>query len=81
MFFLFVLFCFVLFFRAALMAFGSSQAKGRIPAAAAGLHYSRSHSGFEPCLKPTPQLTGMTDPLREVRVEPISSWSFLFLFF
>ena len=74
-FFLFVfLFCFVLFFRAALVAFGGSQARGRIRAAAAGLHYSHSHSGFEPCLKPTPQLTGMTDPPREVRVEPISSW-------
>ena len=36
--------------RAAPMAYGSSQAKGQIRAAAAGLHYSHSNSKSECCL-------------------------------
>ena len=49
-------FWFFLVFRAAPVAYGSSQASGQIEAA--GLHNPRS----EPCLQPTPQLTTMLDP-------------------
>ena len=40
------------------VAYGGSQARGRI----AGLHHSHSHGGSEPCLRPTPQLTATPDP-------------------
>ena len=53
-------FCF--FFRHAPTACGSSQAPGRIWAAAAGLHHSHIDVGPEPCLWTTPQLTAMLDP-------------------
>ena len=43
------------------MAYGSSQARGQIGAAAAGLCHSHSSAG-EPCLQSTPQLTAMPDP-------------------
>ena len=43
-------------------AHGSSQATGRIGAAAAGLHHSHSHAGSEPHLCPTPQLGATPDP-------------------
>ena len=33
-----------------LMAYGSSQARDQIGAAAAGLHHGHSHVGSEPCL-------------------------------
>ena len=36
------------------VAYGSSQARGRIGAAPAGLHYSNSKVGSEGCLQPTP---------------------------
>ena len=53
--------CFVcLFFRAEPMAYGSSQCRGQIRAAAAGLCHS--NMGFKPCLQPTPQLMAMLDP-------------------
>ena len=55
------LFCF-LHFRAAPVAYGSSQAKGQIGAAAAGLHHSHSNLGSKLCLQPTPQLTAVPDP-------------------
>ena len=58
-FFLFV--CF-LFFRATPAVFGSFQARGQIGAIAAGPHHSYSHARSEPCLRPTPQLTAMSDP-------------------
>ena len=48
--------------RAALKAYGGSQARGLIGAVAAGLHHSHSYSGSEPRLRPTPQLTAMPDP-------------------
>ena len=35
------------FFRAARTAYGGSQARGRIGAAAAGLHHSHSNGGYE----------------------------------
>ena len=38
------------FFRAAPAAYGSSQARGGIRAAAAGLHHSHSNTGSEPRL-------------------------------
>ena len=60
----FVLFCFCLFAvsRAALAAYGGSQARGLIGAVAAGLHQSHSNSGSEPRLQPTPQVTAMPGP-------------------
>ena len=58
----FVLFCFVLLFRAAPAAYGDSQARGLIRAAAAGLHHNHSNTGSKPHLRPTPQLAAMTDP-------------------
>jgi len=59
--FLFV-FVFFFFFRAAPTAYGGSQAKGRIGAAAAGLHHSHSSARLKPRLRPTPQLTATQDP-------------------
>ena len=59
--FLFVLSFFV-FSRATPMAYGGSQAKGRIGAAVASLHQSHSKSGSEPHLRPIPQLTAKPDP-------------------
>ena len=49
-------------FRAAPMACGVSQARGRIGATAAGLHHSHSNTRSKPPLPPTPQLTAMPDP-------------------
>ena len=40
----------ILRFRATPAAYGSSQARGRIGAAAAGPHHSHSHMGSEPRL-------------------------------
>ena len=57
--------CFVLFvcllFRAALEAYGGSQARGQVGATAAGLRQSHNNARSEPCLQPTPQLTTMPD--------------------
>ena len=58
-------------------AYGSSQARGWIGAAAAGLHHSPSNARSEPCLWPTPQLTAMPDPLPTEwgqGIKPLSSW-------
>ena len=49
-------------FRAATMAYGSSQARGQIRATAGGLHHSHSNTGSEPHLQPTPQFMAMLDP-------------------
>ena len=57
----FVLFCFFLF-RVAPAAYGGSQTRGPVGAAAAGLHHSHSSSGSKPHLRPTPQLTATPDP-------------------
>ena len=51
---------FVCFFRAVHVAYGSSQARGRITAAAAGLYHS--NAGSNPCLRSTPQLMETADP-------------------
>ena len=39
-------------FRAAPVAYGNSQARGRIGAASSGLCHSHSNAGFEPHLQP-----------------------------
>jgi len=49
----FLVFCVFLLFRAALVAYGSSQARGGIGAAAASLHHRHSNIGSKPCLQPT----------------------------
>ncbi|WP_447305893.1 hypothetical protein, partial [Escherichia coli] len=51
----------LLLFRAALKAYGRSQARGQIGAVAAGLHHSHSNSGSKPHLLPTPQLMATPD--------------------
>ena len=53
---------FFFLFRAAPVAYGSSQARGRIRAIAAGLHHSHSNTRSEPHLQPTPQLMATPDP-------------------
>ena len=53
--------CFLLF-RAAPIAYGSSQARGGIGAIAAGLCHSHSNKRSKPHLQPTPQLTATLDP-------------------
>ena len=60
--FTYLLFYLFLLFRAAFIAYGGSQAWGRIGAAASGLHHSYSHVGSELRLCPTPQLTATPDP-------------------
>ena len=56
-------------FRAAPVAYGGSQARGLIGAAAAGLPQSHSNAGSEPYLQPTPQLTAnqILNPLSKAR--------------
>ena len=49
-------------FRAASMAYGGSQARDQIGAAAPSLCHSYSNVGFKPRLRPTPQLTATLDP-------------------
>ena len=49
-------------FRAALAAYGGSQARGVIGAVATGLYHSHSDARSEPHLQPTPQLTATPDP-------------------
>ena len=61
-FFFFFVFCLFVFLGAAPVAYGNSQARDLIRAAAAGLHHSHSNTGFEPQMQPTPQLTAMSDP-------------------
>ena len=55
---------FYLFFllMATPMAYGYSQARGRIRATAASLHHSHSNKGSEPQLQPTPQVMATPDP-------------------
>ena len=57
----FIYFIFLLF-RAALTAYGGSQARGWVRATAASLHQSHSNTRSEPHLQPTPQLTATLDP-------------------
>ena len=55
-------FFFFLLFRAALTAYGGSQARGLIEGTAAGLCHSHSHSRSKLCLRLIPQLTVTPDP-------------------
>ena len=48
--------------RATLMAYGSSQARDQIRAAATGLHLSHSHTRWEPHLESTLQFVAMPYP-------------------
>ena len=61
--------CLFAFSGAAPMAYGGSQARGRIRAVAAVLHQSHSDAGSELHLRPTPQLLAMPDsqPLSKAR--------------
>ena len=52
-----------LLFRAAPVAYGSSQVRDEIGAAADGLSHSHSSLGPEPHLRPTPPLTATSVPL------------------
>ena len=54
--------CFFAFSRAAPAAYGGSQARGPIEAVAGSLLQSHSNVGYEPRLRPTPQLTAIPDP-------------------
>ena len=58
----FFFFFFFGLFRVAPTAYGSSQAKGPIEAAAASLHHTHSNARSEPHLRPTPQLMATLDP-------------------
>ena len=49
-------------FRAGSLAYGGSQAMGRIGTVAASLCQSHSNVAVEPCLRPTPQLMATPDP-------------------
>ena len=49
-------------FRAVPTAYGGSQARGLIGAAAAGLRHSHDSARSELRLRPTPQLIAMPDP-------------------
>ena len=51
-----------LLFMAIPVAYGSSQARGQIGAAAASLHHSHSNARSELHLRPAPQLMAMPDP-------------------
>ena len=63
------------FYRAASAAYGGSQARGWIRAAASGLHHSHSNTGSELHLWPTPKVTAasLTHWARP-GIEPASSW-------
>ena len=61
-FFVFLSFAVVAISWAAPAAYGGSQARGPIGAAATGLRQSHSNVGSEPRLQPTPQLTATPDP-------------------
>ena len=56
------LFFYLLLFRAASAAYGSSQARGRIGDTAAGWHHSHSNTQSKPSLQSTPQFTATPDP-------------------
>ena len=59
-------FCFV-FFRAASVAYGGSQARGPIGAVVAGLRQSHSNVGSELHLQSTPQQHRILNSLSEAR--------------
>ena len=51
-----------LLYRAALIAYGGSQARGPIRTVAAGLRQNHINVGSKSHLQPTPQLTATPDP-------------------
>ena len=53
---------FFFLFRATPVSYGSSQARGQIGAAAAGLYHRHSNSRSKPCLQLMLQLVAMPDP-------------------
>ena len=61
-FYLFIYDFLLVFFRAAPVAYGGSQAMGLIRATAAGLHHSHSNIRSKLRLQPTPQLIATPDP-------------------
>ena len=65
----FLVFCLFFFFRAALAAYGGSQARGPVKAESASLHHSCSKLGSEPSLQPnhSSQQHWIPDPLSETR--------------
>ena len=60
--FLFIIYLFIYLSIAEPAAYGSSQAMGRIRAAAAGLHHNHSSARSEPRSRPTLQLIAALDP-------------------
>ena len=56
-----VIFFFLSFYGGPL-TYGGSQARGQVGTVAAGLQYSPSNAGSEPCLRPTPQLMATPHP-------------------
>ena len=63
-------FCVLFFFfnfRAALVAYGSSQARGQIGAVASSLCHSHSKAGSERRLRPTPRQCQIPNPLSKAR--------------
>ena len=72
-------FCFIFLpFRAVPAAYGGSQARGWIGAAAASLHHSNSNARSEPSLQAIPQLTpsnpGSLTHWARPGIDPASSW-------
>ena len=61
LYFIFNFFCLFAFSRAAPAAYGGSQPRGLIGAAATSLHQSHSNMRSDPLLQPTPQLTATPD--------------------
>ena len=57
-----IFFIYFYLFRAALMAYAGSQARGQIGAIATDLHHSHGSAGPEPHLQPTPQLRATPNP-------------------
>ena len=60
--FLYYMLIFFFLCRVAPVAYGSSQAKGRIGAVTAGLPHSHDDTGSEPHLQPSPPLVAASDP-------------------
>ena len=60
-FFIFLVFVFFAMSWTAPTAYGGSQARGQIGAAASSLHQSHSNAGSQPSLQPTPQLMATLD--------------------
>ena len=78
--FFFPFFNFFFNFRASPVAYGGSQARGRIEALSASLHHSHRNVGSKPCLWPTPQLKAMPDPQpteqgQRLNLHPHGWWS------